>query len=230
MTGGASGIGNASAQALKKEGARVVTWDVQGDVDVRCDVSDAAAACRASNRTRDHAGPPSLLVASAGVSGVGSIIDMEVDEWDRVPSINLRGVMLEMQAVARGVATTREGGSIVAVSSVHGIVADPGIGAYSASKAAVFHLVRVAGRELGPLGIRVNAVGPGPTDTPMLQKLLNRPAFRAEAMRRSPLGDIGTPDRVAEAIVGLMRMEWVTGQALMVDGGTSLTTGRSTNW
>ncbi len=208
----------------------MVPWDIGGEPDVRCDVADASQVHRAAEWTSEHAGPPSLMVAAAGIAAGGPIIDMDVDEWDRVQAVNLRGVMLSIQALARQVARTRTGGSVVAVSSVNGIVADPGIGAYSASKAAVFHLVRVAARELGPLDIRVNGVGPGPTETPMLQKLLDDPAFRQEAARRSPLGGVGTPDRIAEAIVGLMRMEWVTGQALMVDGGTSLTTGRSTAW
>jgi NAD(P)-dependent dehydrogenase (short-subunit alcohol dehydrogenase family) len=184
----------------------------------------------AAEWTRQQAGAASLLVASAGVAGGGSVIDMQLEEWDRVLAVNLRGVMLTMQAVARQVRAAGSGGSFVAVSSVNGVVADPGLAAYSASKAGVFHLTRVAARELGPLGIRVNAVGPGPTETTMLQKLTDDPAYRAEAIQRSPLGDVGTPERIAEAIVGLMQMEWVTGQALMVDGGTSLTTGRGTRW
>ncbi len=230
VTGGASGIGRASADALGKEGVRVVTWDLGDGADVHCDVSDAASVDRAIAWTREQVGSPSLLVASAGTSAGGPVLEMDVADWDRVLGVNLRGVMLSIQAVAREVASAGTDGSFVAVSSVNGIVADPGIGAYSASKAGVFHLVRVVARELGPIGIRVNAVGPGPTETPMLQKLMDDPAYRAEAIRRSPLGSVGTPERIAEAIVGLMRMEWVTGQALMVDGGTSLNTGRGTHW
>jgi NAD(P)-dependent dehydrogenase (short-subunit alcohol dehydrogenase family) len=215
---------------LQRQGVRVVIWDVSRGADVYCDVGDSAAVAAAAEWTRQHAGPASLLVASAGVAGGGSIIDMQVEDWDRVLAVNLRGVMLTMQAVARQVRASGGGGSFVAVSSVNGVVADPGLAAYSASKAGVFHLTRVAARELGPLGIRVNAVGPGPTETPMLQRLTDDPAYRQEAIERSPLGDVGTPERIGDAIVGLMQMEWVTGQALMVDGGTSLTTGRSTRW
>ena len=152
---------------------------------------------------------------------------MDVATWDHVLGVNLRGVMLSVQAVAREIVAAKTDGAMVLISSVNGIVADPGISAYSASKAAVYHFARVAAREFGPLGIRINAVGPGPTDTPMLKPSLDKPGYRDEVLRRTPLGEVGTPDKIADAVVGLLKMDWVTGQGLMADGGSSLNTGRS---
>ncbi|MGE0387360.1 MAG: SDR family NAD(P)-dependent oxidoreductase [Gammaproteobacteria bacterium] len=227
ITGGASGIGAACAAALEREGVRVARWDMaDGPGVIGCDVADAAAVANAIDRTVARYGPPTLLVAAAGVADGHWIVDMEPAAWDRVLGVNLRGVMLSVQAVARTAIAAGSNGSMVLISSVNGVVADPGLSAYSASKAAVYHFARVAARELGPHGIRINAVGPGPTETPMLRGALDLPGYREEILRRTPLGEVGTPERIAEAVTGLMKMEWVTGQALMVDGGASLTTGR----
>jgi NAD(P)-dependent dehydrogenase (short-subunit alcohol dehydrogenase family) len=232
VTGGASGIGSACAKLLEQEGARVARWDrADAPGTYRCDVSDVGSIAAALARTKAEIGSPSLLVAAAGVSGRAmTVLDMDVADWDRVLAVNLRGVMLAVQAVAREIVASKGDGSMVLISSVNGIVADPGLGAYSASKAGVYHFTRVAARELGPHGIRVNAIGPGPTATPMLQPSLDQPGYREEILRRTPLGEVGTPESIAEAVVGLMKMGWVTGQAVMADGGSSLTTGRSTSW
>ena len=230
VTGGASGIGAACAELLEQQGAKVVRWDVSAAHGaLRCDVSDAASVKSVMALTVEKFGRPSLLVAAAGVADGTSILDMNAATWDRVLGINLRGVMLSVQAVAREIVAAKGDGAMVLISSVNGVVADPGLSAYSASKAAVYHFARVAARELGPHGIRVNAVGPGPTETPMLQPSLSKQGYIEEVIRRTPLGEIGTPKRIAETVVGLLRMDWVTGQALMADGGSSLNTGRS-NW
>jgi len=93
--------------------------------------------------------------------------------------------MLSVRAVAREIVAAKRDGSMVLISSVNGVVADPGLTAYSASKAGVFQLTRVVARELGPLGIRVNAIGPGPTDTPMMRTNLVKPGYREEVLRRT---------------------------------------------
>jgi NAD(P)-dependent dehydrogenase (short-subunit alcohol dehydrogenase family) len=90
------------------------------------------------------------------------------------------------------------------------------------SKAGVAELVRVAARELGPFGIRVNALAPGTTDTPLFASTARLPGYRARVAERTPLGDVGTAPAVAEAIVSVLGMEWVTGQVLAADGGVSL--------
>lgn len=226
VTGGAAGIGAACVEHLRNAGARPVSWDWK-DGDIQCDVSDPASIEAAINRTVEEFGVPSLLVASAGISSHGPILDIDPAEWDRTQSINLRGVMLSVQAVARKMIAHHLDGAMILVSSINSVVAEPGIATYSAAKAGVNHLARVAAREFGPHGIRINAVGPGPTATQMLNQALDNPEFRAEVLKRTPLRDVGTPERIAEAIVGLMQMEWVTGQAIMVDGGATLTTARS---
>lgn len=228
VTGGASGIGAACAALLEAEGARVARWDRQaGGGVIACDVADPASIAAAMEKTRAQYGAPSLLVAAAGIAEGKPILDMDVGTWDRVLGVNLKGVMLSVQAVAREIVAAKGDGSLVLISSVNGIVADPGLSAYSASKAAVYHFARVAAREFGPLGIRINAIGPGPTDTPMMTNNLAMPGYRDEVIRRTPLGEVGTTRHIAETVVGLMKMDWVTGQALMADGGSSLNTGRS---
>ena len=240
VTGGASGIGAACADLLEREGVRVARWDIQNGVQqlantaavdtvrvIACDVSDAVSIAAAMKRTIDRFGSPSLLVASAGIGSYKPILEMDTASWDRVLAVNLRGVMLSVQAVAREVVATKGDGAMVLIASVNGVVADPGISAYSASKAAVCHFARVAAREFGPYRIRINAVGPGPTETPLLAPAIAVPEYRAEVIRRTPLGEVGTPQRIAEGVVSLMKMDWVTGQALMMDGGSSLNTGRS---
>ena len=232
VTGGASGIGAACAALLEREGAKAARWDLAEAPDaIRCDVSDAKSVAAAMARTKSEFGSPSLLVAAAGVPGEGrGVLDMDVAVWDRIMAVNLRGVMLAVQAVARAIVAAKGDGAMVLISSVNGVVADPGLSAYSASKAAVNHFMRVAARELGPHNIRVNSIGPGPTETPMMRSYLAMPGYRDEIINRTPLGVVGTPEKIAESVVGLLQMDWVTGQALMADGGSSLTTGRGNNW
>lgn len=229
VTGGASGIGAACADLLEQQGARVARWDLaRADNVIQCDVSDAASVKAAMTGTVQKFGRPSLLVAAAGIADHTNILDMDVAIWDRVLGVNLRGVMLAVQAVAREIVAAKSDGAMVLIASVNGIVADPGLSAYSASKAGVNHLARIAARELGPHGIRVNAIGPGPTATPLLKTAMEIDGYLDEVKRRTPLGEIGTPNKIAESVVSLLRMDWITGQAIMADGGSSLTTARST--
>lgn len=233
VTGGASGIGRACVELLEQEGVRVACWDIRASEQQRksggvieCDVSDTASIAAAMQASIDRFGYPSLLVAAAGIASYKPILELDATSWDRTLAVNLRGVMLSVQAVAREIVAAKGDGAMVLIASVNGLVADPGISAYSASKAAVCHFARVAAREFGAHRIRINAVGPGPTDTPMMAPAIALPGYREEILRRTPLGEVGTPQRIAEAVVGLMQMDWVTGQALMVDGGSSLNTGR----
>ena len=147
------------------------------------------------------------------------IADMAADEWDRVHSVNLRGVFLGLRECAKAMTA---GGAVVATASTSAFLAERGMAQYATSKAGVVHLVRVAARELGPKGIRVNAVAPGTTDTPMFAATESLPGYRDRAAARTALGRIGTPDDIADAVLALLRLEWVTGQTLVVDGGLSL--------
>jgi NAD(P)-dependent dehydrogenase (short-subunit alcohol dehydrogenase family) len=138
-----------------------------------------------------------------------------------VIDVNLTGTWLTMRAVAQAM-IDNGGGSIVAVSSISGTVADRDMGAYCVSKAGVDMLVRVAASEWGPHGIRVNAVGPGATRTPMLAEAEQLPGWVDGLGQRTALGRVGEADDVAEAIVAVLEMGWVTGQTVFADGGLAL--------
>ena len=145
----------------------VVVWDLEnGDID--CDISDPDSVSAAIEATVADYGAPDKLVACAGIGAGETLVDQGLDGWRRVLDTNLTGTWLTMRAVARVMIDAGRGGSIVAVSSISGTVADRAMGAYCVSKAGVDMLVRVAASEWGPHGIRVNAVGPGVTRTPML--------------------------------------------------------------
>jgi len=227
VTGGSSGIGLAVVRQLADAGASVAVLDVQGAPDgaavsLACDITDEAAVVDCVRRAHDTLGGLTIAVLNAGVGGFGALLDLPAAEWDRVVDTNLRGTFLCLREVARAMVEGGRGGSIVAVTSISGFLADRNMSHYAVSKAGVAELVRVAARELGPFGIRVNAVAPGTTDTPMFASTARLPGYRARVAERTALGGVGTPDGVAEAIVSVIGMRWVTGQVLAADGGVSL--------
>jgi NAD(P)-dependent dehydrogenase (short-subunit alcohol dehydrogenase family) len=227
VTGGASGIGLATVESLAAAGARVAAVDLQncphpGAVSVVCDIAQEELVSAAVAEIRHAFGGIDVAVLNAGVGGFGSLLELSSAEWDRVVGVNLRGTFLCLREVARAMVAGGRGGAIVAVTSVSGFLADRMMGHYSASKAGVAELVRVAARELGPFGIRVNAVAPGTTDTPLFALAKRLSGYEARVAERAALGGIGTPRAVAQAIVALLELEWVTGQVLSADGGVSL--------
>jgi NAD(P)-dependent dehydrogenase (short-subunit alcohol dehydrogenase family) len=222
VTGGASGIGAAVVQALQDRGARAVVWDIAPGADMKCDVSSPAAVAAAFRQTCEHQGVPDALVTAAGTGSSLHVVDMTLDEWDRVQAVNLHGNLLCMQAVAREWISRQQTGSIVAISSISARIVDPGMSAYSASKAGIEALARTAAAELGPHQIRVNCVAPGVTQTPLLQRYLDLPGFSERACERTPLGRVGQPADVAGAVIALLEADWVTGQILDADGGLGL--------
>lgn len=231
VTGGASGIGAAVVRALAAAGARPVVWDrrppgEQADgavAAVACDVGDASSVAAAVGRTVAEVGPPTVLVTAAGVGGgLVPLLDVDPDRWDELLRVNLKGTLLAMQAVARAMREAGSGGAMVAVASVNARLADRGMAAYCVSKAGVEMLVRVAAAEWGPLGIRVNAVAPGVTETPMLGRMAEVPGVLDGIVSRTPLGRLGRPDDIAAAVCALLAADWVTGAVLVADGGLSL--------
>ena len=227
VTGGSSGIGAATVELLERSGARVAVLDIQdprrtGVVWVPCDIAREPEVVSAVDHVRTELGALDTAVLCAGVGGFSALVDLSSEEWDRVVGVNLRGTFLCLREVARVMRADARGGSVVAVTSVSGFLADRGMAHYSASKAGVAELVRVAARELGPLGIRVNAVAPGTTDTPMFAPTGRLPGYRERVARRAALGSVGTPQGVARAIVAVLGLEWVTGQVLCADGGVAL--------
>ena len=235
VTGGAGGIGSAVARALADRGASGVLLDrdpsrieevvaacgAAGHVvaDVR-DPNEVSAAVAEAERLLD--GPVDMLVNAAGIYRISPAVDLDVDEWDEVVRINLRGTWLVSREVARRLLSAGLPGSIVNVSSTSGLVADAAEPAahYNASKAGVISLTRQLAVEWAPR-IRVNAVCPGVIDTPMLRIMDDPQAGRAYLDTMVPLRRLGRPEDVAHAIAFLASDDaaYITGTVLTVDGG-----------
>jgi NAD(P)-dependent dehydrogenase (short-subunit alcohol dehydrogenase family) len=220
VVGGASGIGASVADRLRAEGNDVVVWDVARPHDIRCDVRDPEQIDRAAAVSLERLGVPSTVTVSAGIGHGDLLLEAEAEDWDRVMATNARGAWLVMRAFAR-VMSESEGGSMVAVSSVSARLADRSMGLYCASKAALDMVVRVAAVEWAPL-VRVNAVAPGVTHTPMLGGASLSGTWLAGVGQRTALGRLGRAEDIAEAVLAVHAMSWVTGQSIVCDGGLSL--------
>jgi NAD(P)-dependent dehydrogenase (short-subunit alcohol dehydrogenase family) len=221
VVGGASGIGRAVVDRLRGAGQTVLVWDLVGG-DISCDISDPDSVAAAMARTLAASGAPDRFVTCAGVGASGQLLEQSPEHWRRVLDVNLTGTWLAMRAGAQAMIDAGTGGSIVAVSSISGTLADRDMGAYCVSKAGIDMLVRVAAAEWGTHGIRVNAVGPGVTRTPMLAKPEQLPGWVEGLTERTALGRLGEAQDVAEAITSILELSWVTGQTLFADGGLSL--------
>lgn len=221
VTGGASGIGSAVVARLRGAGHEVLVWDLAGG-DIACDISEPDAVAVAMQRTLQSIGVPDRFVTCAGIGASGLLVEQTPEQWRRVLDVNLTGTWLAMRACAQAMIDVGTGGSIVAVSSISGTLADRDMGAYCVSKAGIDMLVRVAAAEWGAHGIRVNAVGPGVTRTPMLARPEQLPGWVDGLTERTALGRLGEADDVAEAITSILDLSWVTGQILFADGGLSL--------
>jgi NAD(P)-dependent dehydrogenase (short-subunit alcohol dehydrogenase family) len=228
VTGGARGIGAACVAQLRAAGAQVAVLDVadapDADVSLSVDVGDENAVVAAVADVARRFGGLDAAILSAGVGGSSPLLDLTTQEWDRVVGVNLRGAFVCLRECGRAMSATAKerGGAIVAITSISGFLSDRLLAHYAASKAGLAQLVRSAARELGPLGIRVNAVAPGTTDTPMFDATDRLPGYRERVARRAALGRIGTADEVARVAVALCTLEWVTGQIVAADGGVSL--------
>ncbi len=222
VVGGASGIGAAVVAAERAASAVVLAWDVAGSYDVECDITDPASIDDAMAQTLERIGVPAEVTITAGVGHAGMLLDESVDDWDHVMAVNARGPWLVMRAMARAMVDASVPGSIVATSSVSAHLVDRSMATYCASKAALNMIVRVAACEWAPHGIRVNAVGPGVTETPMLGRAPRDSGWLDAVQHRTPLGRLGSPGDIAQAIRALHDIDWVTGQVLDCDGGLAL--------
>src|SRR4051794_14997478 len=226
VTGGASGIGAATVTALQAAGVRVAVLDRSdapgADLARTVDVGEEAEVVAGVQAAVDGLGGLDISVVNAGIGGMSPILDLTTDEWDRVMSVNLRGAFVTLRESARMMIAGERPGAIVAVTSVSGFLTDRSMAHYSVSKAGLAALVRVAAREFGPHGIRVNGVAPATTDTPMFAATDAMRGYRERVAERSALGRVGTAQEVAQAIVGLCTLDWVTGQVVAADGGVSL--------
>jgi glucose 1-dehydrogenase len=232
VTGAGSGIGRATAARLASDGAIVVAADINRDsvhetaellgngVDVQTvDVSRPDDVDRLVGHTIERFGHLDTMVANAGVVVDRPFVETTPEDLDYVLGVNLKGVFFCGQAAARSMIAQGRHGQIINVASVYAEVCNAGVSAYCASKGAVRMLTKVMAVELGPLGIRVNAVGPGAVRTGM--NLLDDPEEVAELEREIPLGRVGVPEDIASAIALLVSDDaaWVTGTTLFVDGG-----------
>ncbi|HEY0734066.1 MAG TPA: SDR family oxidoreductase [Herpetosiphonaceae bacterium] len=238
VTGGSGGIGRATALALARTGARVVVVDVSeaGGAEttqmivetggtaqfMRVDVTDARAVEQMIGATVATYGRIDYAVNNAGIDGLRArTADYPEDEWQRVLSINVTGVWLCMKYELQQM-QTQGSGVIVNTASVAGLVGFPGHSAYAASKHAVIGLTKTAALEYARRGIRVNAICPGYTRTPMVERVFEQaPEMQAKVTQAMPIGRIGTPEEIAGAIVYMCSdsAAFMTGHALVLDGG-----------
>jgi NAD(P)-dependent dehydrogenase (short-subunit alcohol dehydrogenase family) len=242
VTGAASGIGLATARRFAAEGADVALLDRDGDGLARaaealratgstviarpCDVTDEASVAAAV--AAFHAdGPVDVVVANAAVQLFGrdaAAAELELDVWRATVDVNLTGVFLTCKHGIRAMIEDGTPGSVVCTASPTGLRGSaPGFDAYSSSKAGVVGLVRVLAADYGGQGIRVNAVVPGFTETPLVTDVLHDDRARAEVLARIPLGRAGTVDEVAAAMLFLASDEasYATASVLVVDGGAT---------
>ncbi len=222
VTGGASGIGQSCVAQLRAQGARVAVLDIAtpaGPDAFSVDVSDEDSLVDGVAHAVSVLGGLDVAIISAGVGGGAPLLELTTAEWDRVMNVNLRGAFVTLRECARAMTG---GGAIIAITSISGFLADRTMAHYAASKAGLAQLVRSAARELGAVGIRVNAVAPGTTATPMFATTDRLPGYRERVAAHAALGRVGTPDEVAQAAVALCTLDWVTGQVLAADGGVSL--------
>jgi len=236
VTGGASGIGRASVARLAAEAFVVAVVDLDADaaeavaravgaesVGIGADVSEQADVERAIGQVLDTFGHVDVLVNNAGITGSAAATvchETPVEEWDRVFAVNVRGAFLCARATLPAM-LDRGRGHVITVASIAGLVAFPGRCAYTASKGAALQLTRSLAVDYAGAGIRANAVCPGFVQTPMTQWRLDVPELRARVEANNPLGRVAQPDEIADAIALLAsdRLAYMTGHALVIDGG-----------
>ena len=233
VTGGAQGIGYACAEALIEDGYNVILADINAggvkkaaqDLNAQaalvCDMGDPAAVNAMFDQIAEQHGALSALVNNAGVAMPGDFLDYDLETFDRVSDINLKGVFVATQRAARDMVAAGIEGAIVNMSSINAQVAIPAIPAYCASKGGVMQLTKVAALALAKHNIRVNAVGPGSIDTEMMAGVNANPEAFKVAMSRTPLGRPGTVREIGDVVAFLCskKASYITGETIYVDGG-----------
>jgi NAD(P)-dependent dehydrogenase (short-subunit alcohol dehydrogenase family) len=227
VTGGANGIGAATARALAQGGARVAIFDLGsehpaaagtrlGGTGYEVDVTDRASLDQAFSQV----GPPDIVIANAGIGAEAEFSAITEENWQRTIAVNLTGVFHTLQAAA-ALMKPRRHGAMVMTASTNSYDGEALLAAYNASKAGVLGLLHTAANELGPYGIRVNAVCPGLIRTRLTERHFSNPQVLKDYFRHIPLGRGGDPQEVANASAFLASdlASYITGAALFVDGG-----------
>ncbi|SRX93983.1 SDR family NAD(P)-dependent oxidoreductase [Mycobacterium shimoidei] len=228
VVGGASGIGRAVAHALAAENYRVTVADRNADgaqavaaelgdphTSAVVEVTDEASV----QRLFAQAGPLQIVVNTAGFGGFGLITELAVEEFRAVVDVCLTGAFLVIKHAAPQL---RDGGVLVSLSSLNARQPAAAMSAYCAAKAGLSMLTQVAALELGPRGIRVNAVAPGIVHTPLTEPLTQIPGVLDDYLENTALGRGGTAEDVAEAVLFMCKAPWLTGEVLDLNGGAHL--------
>lgn len=239
ISGGSSGIGRAIAESMIARGGQVLITgrrvslleETAADLTrqggkcewIEADISQEDGVARVMDKARETFGGLDVLVNNAGVFRTGSIHEMSTEDFDLMFNTNVRGVFL-MSRAAVGVMSGRPGANIINISSIAGTRFDPGMGLYEASKSAVNTITKVMAKELAPVGIRVNAIAPGPTQTPGLYAGQEDPAEQEVARQRMvsavPFGRLGEPRDIARLAIFLASPEadFISGSVTSIDG------------
>jgi len=227
VTGGSNGIGLACAKALAAAGAQVWILDLAKERPEQVAEAHGMNGCVADvtnpdslEAAFDTAGVPGIVVANAGIARLAPLEQTSRNDWDQTIAVNLTGVFHTIQSAARKMKPARSG-AIVITASTNSYDGEANLTAYNATKAGVLGILHTACNEMGPYGIRVNAVCPGMIQTRLTGDTYSDPSVLKEYFRNIPLGRGGLPEEVAQAVAFLAsdQASYITGAALLVDGG-----------
>lgn len=256
ITGASSGIGQAIAVRLAKEGANVAinyrsskedAEDTKATIDQACeevrncgvrdllvqaDVSKEDDVIQMVNTVIEKMGGLDILINNAGIQLEGAAHEIPINKFDKVVEVNLRGAYMCAREAIRHFLKQDKTGTIINISSVHEIIPKPEFVGYSVSKGGMENLTRSLALEYARRGIRVNAIGPGATITPINKAWAEDPEAKAKVESHIPMGRAGTPEEMAAAVAFLAseEAEYITGQTLFIDGGLTLYPAFRENW
>lgn len=239
ITGSGSGIGEVTAHLFAREGAAVMVADINVEAAqkvaeaiqaeggraawVKSDVTSEESAAAMTQAALTSFGRVDILFNNAGNEGFGSVANTELDMWERIFAVHVRGTFLCSKYAIPAMIEGGQGGAVINVSSVAGLVGIPNMAAYCAAKGAIVNLTRAMAVDFAAQKIRVNCIAPGTTMTPLGQRLIanDTPERLAQRLSRYPMGRFGQPDEIARSVLFLASDDssYATGMCLTIDGG-----------